>query len=67
MTGATTREHAEPAFRRPLPARFFERDSPFDPPAALREHAERGPAESMAAVGEAVDQCPSGAITVTED
>ncbi|MGW5054291.1 cytochrome P450 [Actinokineospora sp. NPDC004072] len=40
MTGATTTpEHTEPSFRLPLPRRFFQRDTPFDPPAALCEQA----------------------------
>ncbi|GGS32527.1 MULTISPECIES: cytochrome P450 [Actinokineospora] len=44
MTGATTTpDRAEPSFRLPLPRPFFDRDTPFDPPAALREQAAKGP------------------------
>lgn len=44
MTGApTTAQEQEATFRLPLPERFFQRQSPFDPPAALVEQAATAP------------------------
>lgn len=56
MTGAPTTapEPQEAAPRLPLPEQFFHRQNPFDPPAALVEHAARGPVTEISHGGRPV-------------